>query len=217
VTAETVQARPPSPTKKAKNARNALVEADADFEVVGVTKKTDQTIPVKEDDNPFQVSVKLHSKFARFPAALRSIIEKTYTTTLVAESEILKTAIRPGAQQTYNIIAGRCIRPSAAGFATSTRTHGIMDLSVANAQLLQQFIDKNEEAMRTAAFVQLKTQEGMANPDFIHLHCVRHGELSWGLDCNGCLSLYSARIADQKLEEHVVYVERLEVIIKKEA
>jgi hypothetical protein len=114
------------------------------------------------------------------------------------------------------MVTGRCVRPSTVGFAITTYADGILDLSVANMQLLEQFLENNEESVRSAAFVELKTQDGVANPEFIHLHCVRHGELGWGLDCHGCLSLYSVRIVDQRLQEQVVYVQRIEMDIKEE-
>ena len=55
-------------------------------------------------------------------------------------------------------------------------------------------------------FVELKTESGLLNPGFIELHSVRHEELGWGFDADGCLSLYHSSIREQKLKEKVWYV-----------
>jgi len=56
--------------------------------------------------------------------------------------------------------------------------------------------------------VKLETQEGMTNPEFIHLHSVRYGEVGWGFDAAGCLSLYWVEMVDKKNVIGVVFVRR---------
>ena len=62
--------------------------------------------------------------------------------------------------------------------------------------------------MQKPEFVELETQEGLANPEFVQLHCVRAGEVRWGLDVHGCLSLYVPSVVESKLVERVYYVAR---------
>jgi hypothetical protein len=39
------------------------------------------------------------------------------------------------------------------------------------------------------------------NPEFIQLHSVRHDEIGWGYDLNGCLLLHLVYIKNSKLNE----------------
>ena len=57
-------------------------------------------------------------------------------------------------------------------------------------------------------FVELETVAGLRNPEFVQLHSVRHGEVGWGFDAGGALSLYVARLVGAGLEEHIFYVGR---------
>jgi hypothetical protein len=72
-------------------------------------------------------------------------------------------------------------------------------LNLANTTLLGLFLDKFKPVTGQVVFVELRTKEGLENPDFGSLHAVRHGEVGWGLDCWGCASLYTVGIVDGKL------------------
>jgi hypothetical protein len=80
--------------------------------------------------------------------------------------------------------------------------------------LLGLFLDKFKPVAGQVVFVELRTKEGLENPDFGSLHAVRHGEVGWGLDCWGCASLYTVGIVDGKLREMVLFVERSAVKVE---
>lgn len=61
------------------------------------------------------------------------------------------------------------------------------------------------------SFVKLETKQGLENREFVHLHSVRHKEIGWGFDTLGCLSFYWVRVVEGKLEENVMFVERVEI------
>ncbi|KAF1845675.1 uncharacterized protein K460DRAFT_112942 [Cucurbitaria berberidis CBS 394.84] len=146
-----------------------------------------------KQDEVFQVSVKLHRKFDHFPAKLRTILETSYKDTIDAQMDTLQSGKQLAQRYTYSVLVGQ------------------LHLSLANMQLLEAFMGRNQAGLGKATFVELKTKEGLANAEFIHLHSVRHGELGWGFDTHGCLSLYSVSIVDSRLKEVVYFVERSEV------
>ena len=74
--------------------------------------------------------------------------------------------------------------------------------------MLRQFLDECKIPLRNQKFVQLKTQAGLTNKEFVHMHSVRPGEVGWGFDAERCLSLYSAEIDKAMLKKRVFYVER---------
>lgn len=121
-------------------------------------------------------------------------------------------------EPTYSVAIERRVKPSAPGQETTTTLvrDTIPTLSLANTLLLGLFLDKVKPVQGQATFVELQTKEGLANPGFGGLHAVRHGEFGWGLDCHGCLSLYTVSIVDGQLREMVMYVRRSEVKVEEE-
>ncbi|KAF1943420.1 hypothetical protein EJ02DRAFT_453324 [Clathrospora elynae] len=201
-------------TRKRKADTAADVEVVSSKKVATVTKAP-PSIPKQQPDNSlFQIGVRVHNKFNKFPQELRNIIQEFARKALYCYIESLKNGVLPLDRQTYSIITGRRIRSETTAFETSIAIPNIVDLSVANTMLLDFYAQRNETELAAAkaeSFVELETLKGVTNPEFIELHSVRRGELGWGLDSVGCLSLYSATVAEtekKKLVELVCYVKK---------
>jgi hypothetical protein len=110
--------------------------------------------------------------------------------------------------QSYSIITGTRIRSDAGCWQTEVVVAGVLNLSMANVLLLEHIASRHKTSLDRRPFVQLETRKNSVNPKFIDSHSVRHGELGWGLDAEGCLSLYATGIVDEKLKERVWYVKK---------
>jgi len=99
----------------------------------------------------------------------------------------------------------------------SKNTTGFL-MHVANLALLTTFFNTHKKLLEDKAvpFVQLETNGKISNPDFSRLHSVRHGEVGWGYDCEGGLSLYQTNIVDGKLCSESMFVQA-ETIKKEES
>lgn len=161
-----------------------------------------------EDDESFHISIKPHSKFDVFPPKLRSLLCQSHRSTLRTYVHELSSHVKKH-RETYSITQAQSIRPSiSSGFTILQQVDNIQDLSLANIKLLEMALthDKSLATMRKDLFVELETKLGMANLKFVHLHSVRHGELGWGVDTHGCVSLFKTSIVEEKLREEVWYV-----------
>ncbi|KAF2645988.1 hypothetical protein P280DRAFT_465731 [Massarina eburnea CBS 473.64] len=58
-------------------------------------------------------------------------------------------------------------------------------------------------------FVYLPTVKDVTNPDFVHLHAVRYGEIGWGFDDQGWLSFYMTEIVEKKGRIEALFVEKV--------
>lgn len=173
-------------------------------------------VEVIEDNPLYNFTPKLHAKFAAFPALLRSKLQQGCQTTCQRQWNALFSGKALELKHNYSIIAERRIRQNIPNPEENvTRCHTkIKSLSVANAMVLDMFTNAQKEALKKPQFIQLETQEGMVNQDFIQLYAVRHGEIGWGLDTNGCLSLYTVFIDKGKLKEYVIYVQRADIKVE---
>lgn len=110
----------------------------------------------------------------------------------------------------YNffVIKGECDSRAQANFNLLTHVNSFSTMSFANMFLLRQFMQENPIPLRPQKFVELKTQPGIKNEQFVLMHSVRPGEVGWGFDTHRCLSLYTAEIEEGLLRKKVFYVER---------
>jgi hypothetical protein len=165
------------------------------------------------DDEPNElchVTAKLHSKFLIFPEDLCKRLQRMYQSMLQYQMTALLSGITHQFRYTYSIVTERKVRQTAPNAEPNiTLCKGnIVSLNFANAMLVDIFLKAQKEALTKPNFIELKTQEGIANPEFNQLHSVRHGEIGWGFDTNGCLSLYLFSIEEGKLKEYFIYVQR---------
>lgn len=115
----------------------------------------------------------------------------------------------PEYRQQYEVCLGLRTRTLSMKFETTVAVPNVLDLSMANAALLDYFTKHfkgTHRLLTKEACVELKSHGGLLNPDFIELYAVRHGELGWGFHAGGCLSLYITVVVDHKLKERVLYV-----------
>ncbi|KAF2134023.1 hypothetical protein P153DRAFT_363041 [Dothidotthia symphoricarpi CBS 119687] len=171
-----------------------------------------------KDDASFQISVKMHQKFAIFPAKLRQTVEHAHKDALEAMMENFRADNAPNVKHTYLTTRGRCVRSSMTSFESQTPAwaRNSSSPSLANMDILEAMATKPSVCRQKPTYVELPTQDGLANPEFVHLHSVRHNELGWGFDTHGCLSLYWVKVIDGKLEEHALYVERMKIKVEVE-
>ena len=118
----------------------------------------------------------------------------------------------------YVIVREQYIRPSKVALEMKDSKESGYCLHAANIALMEASLVVNRkrlmDAENTPDFVQLKTEDNVANPDFVYLHSARHGEIGWGFDTDGCLSLYQTKIENKKHCTDGMFVQRVE--IKKE-
>jgi hypothetical protein len=120
------------------------------------------------------------------------------------------------------LIEARCIRPSSQ-FNYVEALSNIHHVSLANIELLKYFLEQHGDkvvprlrnvggndgpAPTPTSFVHLATQHSMYNPEFVHLHSVRYGEVGWGFDAAGCLSFYWVEMAGGRSVVGLLFVER---------
>lgn len=77
---------------------------------------------------------------------------------------------------------------------------------MANATLLRYFLENTNVDLSKRTFLASETVEGVTNPEFLELYSVRKGDVGWGFDAEGSLSIYGAKTLDNKLTEKVWYV-----------
>ncbi|CAA9964671.1 hypothetical protein PTMSG1_08030 [Pyrenophora teres f. maculata] len=170
----------------------------------------------KEGDSLFQISVTVHPKLNDFPIALCKRLQKACQAAFHIHMFALQAGTMPRHHQAYCITTGTRTRSKSIEFQTTVAIANILDLSMANATLLRYFLDSTSIDLSKRTFVVSETVEGVANPEFLELYSVRKGDLGWGFDTDGCLSIYGAKVIDNKLTEKVWYVKSVEVKIEDE-
>jgi hypothetical protein len=166
------------------------------------------------NNNDFHFKVLLSNRFKVFPEAVGKEVLRSYTATFTNQMAHLKSNTAPPSPYRYSTISAQCIRPSST-FEYAVSSSNIHHASLANIDLLKHFLSLHSSKIRVSArtgapekFVHLETQESVMNPDFIHLHSVRYGEVGWGFDAGGCLSLYWVEMVERKNVIGVMFVER---------
>lgn len=88
------------------------------------------------------------------------------------------------------------IRSKSIIFKNAIAVANILELSMANATLLRYFLENTNVDLSKRTFVASETVEGVTNPEFLELYSVRKGDLGWGFDTDGCLSIYGTKAFD---------------------
>jgi hypothetical protein len=181
-------------------------------------KNSDQDSIEIEPDETCHITVVLHSRYDVFPASLRAKLQTTYTTMIRSQMEALETNVTPGARYTFSVVSELRVRQTdpASAKTQSICRDNIHSLSLANTALLDFFRKTNKRYLEMPNFVQLKTEDGISNPEFIQLHSVRRNEIDWGFDTNGCLSLYLVFMDKAKLHEYVIFVHRMDIKVEED-
>ncbi|EDU41807.1 hypothetical protein PtrSN002B_001121 [Pyrenophora tritici-repentis] len=193
-----------------------------DLEIIGEKRVHKPFKPVvrnqtqKEEDSLLQVCVTVHPKLNGFPVALCERLQQACQASFYSHMFALQTGTMPKHHQTYCIITSTRIRSKSIEFQTTMAITNIVDLSTANATLLRYFLDNTNVDLSKRTFVESETVEGVANPEFLELYSVRRGDLGWGFDTDGCLSIYGAKAFDNKLTEKVWYAKSSVVKIEDE-
>jgi hypothetical protein len=168
----------------------------------------------------FQVSVTSHAKYNKFPVALCNKLQAACQTTFYEHIFSLEAGTVLEYRQQYSVVTGTRVRTLSMVFETEVAVPNIFDLGVANAALLKNFVRScpaRYGKLEKERCIELKTQKGIRNEGFIELYAVRHGELGWGFDTDGCLSLYAIAVADGKPKEKVWYVKAGSIKLKGES
>ncbi|KAH7077069.1 hypothetical protein FB567DRAFT_141324 [Paraphoma chrysanthemicola] len=176
----------------------------------------DDSIEEIEEDTTYHITATMHSRFNVYPSALRTKLENTYKTTIRAPMATLTFGIAETFKYTYTIVSERSVHQPdhATGPNITICKDNIPSLCIANTALLELFTKSHKVALVKPSFVFLRKQDGMANPEFVRLHSVRHNEIGWGLDANECLSLHFVFIEKGKKNEYNIYVRQ--TMVKKE-
>ncbi|KAI4935369.1 uncharacterized protein J4E92_002657 [Alternaria infectoria] len=213
----------PTPAPKGATKRKAEVVIDLenmpDKREVKPFRPVSKTPEEKEEEAFFQVSVTANAKFDKIPIALRNKLEAACQTAFYKHMFSLKAGTMPEYRQQYDVCLGLRTRTLSMKFETTVAVPNVLDLSMANAALLDYFtkcFKGTHRLLTKEACVELKSQGGLLNPEFIELYAVRHGELGWGFDAGGCLSLYITSVTDHRLKEKVLYVKAGGVKLKEE-
>lgn len=157
------------------------------------------------------VAVVLDRRFDIFPVALTSMIAKQieaeYSDRHVVRSD------EPFPLITYDICGMEWIWPRfAAPRAVLIRTHNYLGL--ANLTSLNGFRTQRlrEVDLERAEWVQLAPSVRTLNPQFNHLHSLRVGDVGWGFDREGCVSIAIVKGVEGAVHRSSVYVQKIEQI-----
>lgn len=162
-----------------------------------------------EDD--IELVADLPSKYKVFPDPLRAAIEKSYASAAQSQMRALATNMISRHKHTYNVVT-----ESNGKNKTNIRV-GFLTLSQSNTFLLTAMLKKyKDKIVPTSKFVR-QERSGIPNPKFCHLHSLRHGEMVWGFDANGCLSMHVPYIEKDEKYEYNIYVERMVLKVEDKA
>lgn len=219
-----IPAPKPTPTPRAAPAPKATTKrrAEEDYvEVVGeriIKRRFEPVAKIltekEELDSPYQISVRVHPDLERFPGALRNALQKACQTAFYTHISTLQAGSLPEYRQTYSIIYGTRVRSESITFNNETEHSNILDLSIANITLLKFFAERHSTMLEKRSFQEQKHM-GLTNPKFLELYSVRRGDLGWGLDADGCLSIYASSLIEKKTKEHVWYVQADDSLVLK--
>jgi hypothetical protein len=178
-------------------------------------KKPKASPTLKRSDMATGIGVNLNPKFDVFPAQLRATLRTAYRESIKIQMGYLNAGTFVLPSRGYIVVREHYIRPSKDPLEMKDSKESGYCLHTANIALLETFLVVNRERLvdveETPVFVKLETEEQLANPDFVHLHSVRHGEIGWGFDINGCLFFYQTKIEDKKHCTDAMFVQRVEV------
>jgi hypothetical protein len=174
------------------------------------SQQDDEIIEVK-DEPDYQVKIELDPKFNVFPDLLRAALQKSYVSTIKSQMRALATNTIPKHKFTYRVVSETVVHQSPHGPKRTILKVDLTSLSLSNTALLNIFLKSGKNNMvPKGKFVRLE-QPGIANPKFSKLHFVRLGEIGWGSDATGCLSLHVPSIEKEEKREYNIYVERMAI------
>jgi hypothetical protein len=156
----------------------------------------------KEEDSLYRVSVTVHPDLDNSPNALRHALQEACQTAFYTHMFALQAGKLAKHHQIYNIVAGTRVRSESIIFENTTVYSNILDLSVANITLLKFFAARPNARLEKKSF-QEQRHERLTNPEFLELYRVRRGDLGWGLDAEGGLSIYGSSLVRKKTKEYV--------------
>ncbi|KAH6629833.1 hypothetical protein C7974DRAFT_395318 [Boeremia exigua] len=170
------------------------------------------------DDDKYesvQISTELHDKFERYPKTLRHIVEEAYVTDVYDIIEEFKAGRYPPRQSKYHIVRAARTQGGDKTDYKLAQLEVFPNTSMANVAVLEQF--RKFAPSKTSKFVKAPEVD-LANPQFAALHSVPPGQMGWGFDSFGCISLHLTVLQENKLKHFSIYVERKAVIaVKAEA
>lgn len=177
----------------------------------GARSQNDDEVVEVEGTDDFQVEATLNSKFDVFPAPLRAAIERSFAS--AARSQMLALSANTPSKHkfTYSVVT-ECFAPRSGNVPNTTIIkNGFLTLSQSNTCALTQMLrwskDKLGKIGPKTKFARLE-RNGYVNPKFSHFHSVRHGEIGWGFDANGCLSINVEYIDKDEKWCYTIYVEK---------
>lgn len=168
------------------------------------TKKFPETTDIieLEIDKNYHVAVNLHSKFNIFPMLLRKTLQAGYSSTIRSQMDALtnKTAVKD--EHTFSVVQNMCARQSLPDTGARRKYFKTQfpSLSLANTALLELFSKDQKQYLEKPVFVQLRTEAGATNEDFIYLHAVHVNEIGRGFDCNGLFITGSCIQGERQVE-----------------
>ncbi|OAL53361.1 hypothetical protein IQ07DRAFT_629777 [Pyrenochaeta sp. DS3sAY3a] len=197
-------------------------ESDSDIEVIESREvhpskrlKRTRNLNFKLIETTFEFNEKLQKIL---PDALNERLIGEYSKTIRSLMESLDTGHTNPPRFHYSIFVGSCVRGRNPDFDFGTVESGIADLGQANKEVFKEFLlyrqNDKPNGLKQKNFVELETRDGLANPQFLRLHAVRAGDVGWGYDCHGCLSLFMTTEDGANLKDKVFYVKRTQVQVE---
>jgi len=129
----------------------------------------------KEKESPFQTLITVHLSLNNFPVALCEWLQKACRSAFHKHMPALEAGTMPEHHQIYCIFTGTRVRSNSTAFETTVAIANILKLSMANATLLQYFLEKTNVGLSKKTFVASETVEGITNPEILELYSVRKG------------------------------------------
>ncbi|ORY11201.1 hypothetical protein BCR34DRAFT_601470 [Clohesyomyces aquaticus] len=100
--------------------------------------------------------------------------------------------------QSYYVVVDQAIRPYLDPTRPKLMESPRSPLPIANLAAMWHFVRENAEVFvakaEPAVFVPLVTPNEIDNPGFAKLHSVQYGQIGWGFDAEGRISLYRAKM-----------------------
>jgi hypothetical protein len=167
----------------------------------------------KCEEAAVEITVDLHDRFNLYPEPLRNYVEIKYAAEVDEIMKCFKMGHIVSPKAAYYIVRGS--RVQGGDEKTDYKIVQIetyQTASMANIAVLEQFLARAPP--KKGAFVRA-TNAKLANPDFAELHSVHPGQMGWGFDKLGCLSLHLTVIENNKLKHTYVYVEQRTAVVPK--
>ena len=157
----------------------------------------------------FEISVDGHTSFDVYPERLRALVQERHEILLRAMLAKFEKGEPLAPKVEYRIRKNKfSYPPDAENDFKVKRPVRYPAVSLANQAVLQEFLDRVPPRSKMVELKLVACQEPSTNPAFAQLHSVRNGEMGWGLDKFGCLSLQLTYIQGDRLRHELVFVER---------